>query len=239
MRGAGGSRQAVVAVVATCALVALVALAALAGSRPVFEGEGLSPRLGVTTSATETPAEVDEQASPPPRAQQSTAGRVGGILVSALLTALAVLVAAGLVLFLVRRVADLLARRPEPQDHLEAGPVDVLARDRLAAALHEEADLHARLLREGSPRNAVVQCWHRFELLAGRAGLPRRSWETSTEFTARVLRAAGADPEAVATLAGLYREARFSDHPLEEADRATAAQALAAIQVRGLRGAGR
>ena len=38
-----------------------------------------------------------------------------------------------------------------------------------------------------------------------------------------------ADPAAVSRLAGLYREARFSEHELTEADRPAALEALDAI----------
>lgn len=83
-----------------------------------------------------------------------------------------------------------------------------------------------RGLAEGTPRNAIVACWHRFEDLARRAGVPPEPWETPAEFTERALADLGADPHALAWLAGLYREARFSEHPLTEADRASARAAL-------------
>ena len=81
----------------------------------------------------------------------------------------------------------------------------------------------------GSPRNAVVEAWHLFETSAGRVGAVRKPWETSSEFTLRVLDAVHADPHAVARLAQLYREARFSEHELTEDDRAAAVEALDAV----------
>jgi hypothetical protein len=81
----------------------------------------------------------------------------------------------------------------------------------------------------GEPRNAIVECWHRFELQAARAGVERRTWQTTSEFVLGVLDLVGADRGAVARLAGLYREARFSDHPMTDAHRAEALAALDAI----------
>ncbi len=85
------------------------------------------------------------------------------------------------------------------------------------------------LLQSGTPRNAIVEVWNRFETLAGNAGATRRPWETSSEFTLRVLEAVDADSSAVSRLGGLYREARFSDHELTEEHRAAAVAALEVI----------
>jgi hypothetical protein len=54
------------------------------------------------------------------------------------------------------------------------------------------------------------------------AGIGREPWETSAEFTLRVLDLVSADERAVAELSVLYREARFSDHDLDEAARTAA-----------------
>ena len=77
-----------------------------------------------------------------------------------------------------------------------------------------------------------MRCWHRFERQAAAAGLVRQDWETSAEFTLRVLDLVDADSALVARLGALYREARFSDHPLGEAERAEALAALDAIHAR-------
>jgi hypothetical protein len=58
------------------------------------------------------------------------------------------------------------------------------------------------------------------------AGLPRHVAETSAEFTTRVLASYSLDPSPVNELAALYREARFSVHPMEQADRDRALIAL-------------
>lgn len=86
----------------------------------------------------------------------------------------------------------------------------------------------ARLLElsEGDPRNAVVASWVSLEDAVARGGLRRDPSETSAELTQRVLGRWDVDQETVATMAGLYREARFSQHPISEQMRD---QALAAM----------
>ena len=84
-------------------------------------------------------------------------------------------------------------------------------------------------LAEGSPRNAIVACWLALEESAGAAGLPRDPAETAAEFTTRVMGSYTVDRSAILTLAGLYREARFSAHTLGEDARERAGSALATL----------
>ena len=101
--------------------------------------------------------------------------------------------------------------------------------ERADIALDIESQLSA--LAHGEPRNAIVACWLQLEDDVARAGLPRRASETSAEFTVRVLASYSLDPAPVADLAALYREARFSEHPMEQADRDRALVALRQIHV--------
>jgi len=81
-------------------------------------------------------------------------------------------------------------------------------------------------LHEGSPRNAIVACWVCLRTATFRSGLPERPSDTAQEFVVRAVHGLGLDPSAVQTLAALYREARFSDHPMNEAQRDRAGLAL-------------
>jgi hypothetical protein len=94
--------------------------------------------------------------------------------------------------------------------------------------LVESAERRAALLREGSPRNAIVACWVDLEDSASAAGLPREPSETSAEYTIRVLHTWDIAPDALGGLAELYREARYSRHPLTEEHRS---QAIARLEV--------
>ncbi len=100
------------------------------------------------------------------------------------------------------------------------------APEQAAEEIVRDADQQLALLLAGTPRNGIVACWHRFEVQAETAGFGREPWETSAEFTLRVLDLVAADERAVADLAVLYREARFSDHELGESARRSAVAAL-------------
>ena len=102
---------------------------------------------------------------------------------------------------------------------------------RLARALSEDQERQRALLEQGSPRNGIVQCWHRFEELAGEAGLGRKVWETPGEFALRLLTTVEADEDAAYRLTLLYREARFSHHELDESARDEALEALVTIHL--------
>lgn len=132
-------------------------------------------------------------------------------------------------------------RHRRPRD-IVRGPRAATASDLPAAAdaAEVELDVDAQLtaLATGDARNAIVACWSRVEDDVARAGSPRAAWETSVEFTERVLSTAvvGDDGRAaVVELAELYREARFSRHPVDDARRDRALDALrrvhAAIRV--------
>jgi hypothetical protein len=101
---------------------------------------------------------------------------------------------------------------------------------RLVQAITDDAAEQDRQLREGDPRNAIVAAWMRFEVQGRSAGVGRKSWETSSEYAIRILDVVSADSGAVNRLAGLYREARFSEHPITEEHRLEALEALAAIR---------
>jgi hypothetical protein len=99
----------------------------------------------------------------------------------------------------------------------------------LARAVADGAQGQRRALSEGSPRNAIVECWHRFEQQAASVGVHRFAWETSSEFTLRVLDDLSADTAAVTELADLYRDARHSQHEITEEMRGRARAALERI----------
>lgn len=103
-------------------------------------------------------------------------------------------------------------RRQHPSLPATSGPLDVLP-EVLTADLEEQR----RALREVSlPTNAIIACWIRLERAVEAAGVTVDPALTSTETTVFVLRRHAVDPVALGALAELYREARFSAHPLGE-----------------------
>jgi hypothetical protein len=119
--------------------------------------------------------------------------------------------------------------RPKPSrlDHVEFDVLD--DPEPLVEQMRQDADEQFALLMGGHPRNAIVAAWDRFEEQAERVNAARRPWETSSEFTLRLLDAVSADADAVGRLESLYREARFSEHEIRESHRQAAVEALRAI----------
>lgn len=103
-------------------------------------------------------------------------------------------------------------------------PFDVL--DDIAEAMADDAATQREILRTGAPRNAIVECWLRVETLVADSGLEPDPSDTSAEFTSRVFRQFDVDHHAVASMAALYREARFSSHTMDESHRVAAIAAL-------------
>lgn len=220
-----------VALVAAGVVVAVVLItwAASIGPREVLRGDGWQPES--TSSA--TPQQGASATIAPDRSDDTerVPNNQGLLHVMALILNVAAVILAGVLIARLVRWARRARRerrtRLARQRALGAAEFDVIepavavARDLLA-----DADAQRDLLGGSTPRNAVVACWHRFEVTGAAAGMERHEWETSSEYTLRILDLVAADTAAVTRLAGLYREARFSTHELTEADRAGALAAL-------------
>lgn len=220
-------------------VVLLVGVAAGVGPSGLVHG---TPRDSIFHAPTAQPSSSSPTQSPGPN--QATpfheghsglpaAGLIGTLLRIALALWLLSLLWRGL-----RWVAeDFKARRSREPAPLDLD-FDVLDDpEPLVEEMQRDADLQMELLLAGEPRNAIVACWERFEEQAERVGLARKPWETSSEFTLRLLDVVSADASAVSRLATLYREARFSEHEITEADRQQAVEAL--TQIRDTIGSGR
>lgn len=120
-------------------------------------------------------------------------------------------------------------RRWRPPPPAPVVDFEVLPAREIADRLTEDAQAQRAAIAEGEPRNGIVRCWLLLQDSIAAAGLPPGPSETSTEFTIRVLHALDLDPRAIERLAQLYREARFSRHPLGEDARAQALAALEAL----------
>ncbi len=119
--------------------------------------------------------------------------------------------------------------RPRVSWRRRVTPDPFTVRDDIVAAVAADAEAQRAALLGGVPRNAIVECWLRLEALVADAGLDRQPADTSTEFTMRILSRYAVDAAAIAGLADLYREARFSTHEMDESDRTAAIVALDAL----------
>jgi hypothetical protein len=248
--------RAVLAVAATSLFMVLVAWATLIGPDAIFTGPGVIERevtapprtcleLVVTTGPdgnTVTSAPEDnldnlplcEEVTASSGNQRDSGPRAEPPLVLKVLVWVFVLAILGVILALVLYIANIAReqrihrRRTARRESVDFATLDDPAA--LVDAIVEDAEAQDAVLREGDPRNAIVAAWQRFEVQGERAGVPRRGWETSSEYTLRILDLVSADSGTVNRLAGLYRMARFSEHPVTEAHRAEALEALTTIR---------
>ncbi|WP_457208197.1 DUF4129 domain-containing protein [Nocardioides sp. P5_C9_2] len=227
-------RPAVVATLAVAGMSLLVVLAvwaALIGPQQVFTGDG--PEKRPESSVTTEDAPIDTVGTTREDVEQSDPPTWVRILLNVVGGAIQLVALAGMLLIaylLLRRAHTAWALRRVHED-VATGEFEALDdRRRIAEAMAQDGAEQVRLLEEGEPRNAIVECWHRFEVQAERAGLGRRPSETSSELALRMLDAADVDRAAVTRLLELYREARFSGHEVDEEARRDALDALARIR---------
>jgi len=153
----------------------------------------------------------------------SRLGAVGRVL----LTLLAVAALAAIAVVVVRLLQ---ARTPAPSwpaadpDDAEPEALDAAAVD---AAL---GDSIATLLGHPDPRLAVRAAYAVLLDALAESGLARRSFEAPDEHLGRCLTSLNIEPAPLRDLLRLFALARFSTHPITEADRAAALGALRASQ---------
>ena len=214
------NRRSVALVVIAGVGFAVLMLAASAGSVSMWHDP---PSSGSSEAPQFEPQDVEPQEAQPSSAESDD--EVGSAVLAAVFGAVMLLVALAVGWAIVALFAAWIRnrrRRPPPMpDH------DVLVLPEGESTVVElDVDAQLAALAQGSPRNAIVECWLRLEDDVAAAGLPRHLAETSAEYTTRVLASYALDPSAIVELAALYREARFSLHALGQADRDRAVIAL-------------
>ena len=150
----------------------------------------------------------------------------GVALVLGWVTIVLLVLGAAFCLFLI--VRSWLANRDDRSVAADDAPADL---DLQALAEAVSADSVDRLgaLSGGTPAEGIVAAWTHLEATLYAAGVPLPASRTSTEVSLDVLRRYPVDPTTLQLLANLYREARWSRHPLTEDDRARAFTAYRAL----------
>jgi len=130
--------------------------------------------------------------------------------------AVVALLAAALTVYRRRRAAP---PAPDASDTPETSSLE----EALAAgaqALEEDPD----------PRTAIIGCYAAMERSLADAGAPPRLADTPAEVLGRATTGGLVRSAWAGTLTGLFRQARYSGHPMTEADRAAARGALAGVR---------
>lgn len=209
--------------IAVGAVVVVAVMAAVAG--PVQVGEPIIPFDPLDAEPTSVPTwdAVEGESEPEDEEVPANPLTVGIVLYTVLVGMVGIIMGIRALIWLISWLVS--------RQRAARGP-DVPDPNVAVAALRDAAELavyEAEAAGPGRASDVVVACWVLLEQAAASAGTPRAAPQTPTEFTAAVLAEHRADRSAVATLLGLYHEARFGAAPLPDEAAATAAGALQAI----------
>lgn len=215
------SRRAV-PIVITVAVMLLAIVASSSGTISLWE----SPPADRDRSL--DPSEVVEEAEqdPAPEPEEEQPDPIDNWVVQAI----ALVVLAGFFMILLAVIANWWPSHWTVRRRRRSGEMDEPLPDVDEALVSVDGVAARRALAEGTPRNAIVACWMQLERDAADAGLARRESETSAEYVERVVEASSVDPGPIRDLSALFREARFSDHALDEGHRQRAVEALGRVE---------
>lgn len=133
-----------------------------------------------------------------------------------------ILVLAGIALTVIVSLRVAFARRrslPPAREIASSGAREPATEDESPESLESMLGEQLAGLDTGTPRNAIVAAWVQLEEYAAGHGLPRDPTDTPAEFVTRALAVYDLDAAVIERFADLYREARFSTHPMEERHR--------------------
>jgi hypothetical protein len=214
-----------VAALAAVAVVLLLVLGGLAARSGPY-APPLPP--APTSSAPSAPPTAVQQTPVPTATASSTAAAEPVDPITGQVVLVLVLACAGVALVLAVRL--LVLHRPQlrrrPPDAAVAAPAG--AGD--PPALPDAVDRALLAVEQPDAREAVVQAWLLLGAAAAAAGTPARPAETADEYAGRLAAGHGLPAASVHQLAELYREARFSGHPVTTVQRDRARAGLTALR---------
>jgi len=215
------------------ALLALAVLAVLAVAGVAARSGSYAPELppaptrSAAAPATPAPPSQSGPTFPADPTVSAPLQPVNPVPVGVLLVLVLALAAAGLVLLLLLAVGY---RPPRLQRRRGDAAAVPSAGDPAATVIPDAVEQALLAVEQPDAREAVVQAWLRLGAAAADAGTPARPAETATEYAARLAEAYTLPAASVHRLAGLYREARFSGHPVGDDQRDEARAQLTALR---------
>ncbi|TYC76303.1 DUF4129 domain-containing protein [Streptomyces sp. CB01881] len=205
------------------AAMVLLPGAAVAVPLLLFAFRRLHGPVGTVNGPLEVLPSSSHPPTPPPVPVDPSSGGLLKALVAVLIGALAVAVAVAFVVFLVqvwRRLSISRNRLPAPLPAAPARPEEVLA---AAVATGRRA------LSGDDARAAVIACYAAMEGSLAASGTARRACDSPTELLERAVADDHVDRGSAEALTGLFREARYSSHPMGDGHVGRAQGALDAI----------
>ncbi|WP_238696714.1 DUF4129 domain-containing protein [Streptomyces sp. E5N298] len=171
------------------------------------------------------PMPVPTLATPPPQGRQGSTDHssLPLYLVLALLAAVAVVL---VVVAVVRRLRRFGLRVPQRPGLAGAAPGDDDAR-LLLSAVHSGRRALADTGEDA--RAAVIACYAAMEDALAASGVPRHASDSPADLLSRAVDAGFAPGGAAPRLTALFREARYSSHPMDASHRRAAADSLEEI----------
>jgi len=222
---------------ALCALAIIVVGAATVQGTAQFTGPRWNPQFTPPSLPPRPPATNRmPTGSPAPAAPKAHVGlSIAPGLVIGILVVIAVLIAGVLLWRWLRsRPTRFTATIPVAETTLpdtRAAVDDEPDSEALAPVVRRGLARAVELLAEDiPPSDAIVAAWLGLQEAAEDSGVRRRPAETPAEFTARIIRRAGADPRSATTLLRLYQDVRFGGIAATTADIARARAALVELE---------
>jgi hypothetical protein len=215
----------VVAALAALAVAAVAVLVAAAHVTPLGHGNpAANPGGGQPTVVITRPPPPTASAAPHHQRKADVTPLALVFLFAGLLATAAGLV---IIFWLVRAT---LRRRSLPRRLRFAVPDLEPPAELVAEQVGSAVERALSELRAGGPvDDAIIRCWLQLEAVTDEAGMARDPSDTPEEAIERLFAAGRVRGESLRTLADLYREARFSRHPMTRADADAARDALTGI----------
>jgi multisubunit Na+/H+ antiporter MnhC subunit len=169
-----------------------------------------------------------DQPTPPHSSGNTTTQHDGfklplGLILTIIGIALAILVVTAVVALIIRM------RDMARQSGITGAPPPALAEEAEDESALAAAMLAGRSALEGEARAAIIACYAAMEDSLAMAGVPRLESDSPSDLLARATRRGVVDGPAPRLLAKLFREARFSTHPMDARHLDEARGALDAI----------
>lgn len=206
------------------AAAALLLTAWVSGAGPIaaFTTPGLSPPTDDEFGELVQPDTGDARDPAADRVRRAEDNELVASVVAWTLRVLLVVIIVAVAVLVVRAVLQRLRRDAvTPKDAVEA---PVLPEVLVAGVRDSEAQLD-----RGTSSEAVINAWLALERTVADVGLDDDVSRTPAELVGAVLSGYDVDRTAIERLAELYREARFSLHPIGEAQREAAREALRTV----------